>query len=642
MYNTSPVQYSNVLSLLCVQYVYSGVHAQYSTIAFPVITVNTVVVVRRVVLCQPAPLPRLMTSQSNTTAAADGEFTDIETAALSHESKAYRRRTGVAHPPLQSVAPTRQRLRRNKSDSTFGEHEDYRRRESNSWEMFRHLLNSLEQNESKSSLLRLVRHSLLACILSFRFSTRPLKRRLQSLRRMWRTWLAIFSGLTAVLATLFMIQLRHTCSIPKGFFNEKPFVEYYVHGRGMGHASRSIALVSRLNEAGIDVRLFTPRASFWEAHARSMESTLGQTAVVPIKSVLPRDGVFAGALRTLSRVFSDCSYAHRAKRFPDLVVSDGDLPGMLRAKVGGLPSIAIAHGQLFSIAEKPAYIESNRRLSDAWDRESAKNFAAGYFSKWTIATHFCTLDVVKEGGLVVKSPLRSEVVDMAEARNHAPLSFDLLPEKMEVRSLLEARQRGPRRRLVICYFRDKNGFAVVKLLMDAGFDVLLMTLDPHDATPDMLLKKSADEGPRLIPVSNRELFLPLMRIADGVAASAGSQLMTECIFSRMPLLALYQQVDDEQHLNVELSRQCDDSQVFGTSFESISDQEMSSAAGSLGSFISAVLKSHTSTLYYDFLEGRVSNEVHDTTEVSARSSLPDAAEVLVGIIQDSRRIKDAY
>lgn len=49
--------------------------------------------------------------------------------------------------------------------------------------------------------------------------------------------------------------------------------------------------------------------------------------------------------------------------------------------------------------------------------------------------------------------------------------------------------------------------------------------------------------------------------------------MSECIFSHMPLLALYVEDDDEQRLNVELSHHtdgpCHRPMVFGTSFESL-------------------------------------------------------------------------
>eukprot|EP00532_Pseudo-nitzschia_australis_P016136 CAMPEP_0168248676 /NCGR_PEP_ID=MMETSP0141_2-20121125/1584_1 /TAXON_ID=44445 /ORGANISM="Pseudo-nitzschia australis, Strain 10249 10 AB" /LENGTH=382 /DNA_ID=CAMNT_0008184597 /DNA_START=232 /DNA_END=1380 /DNA_ORIENTATION=- len=80
-----------------------------------------------------------------------------------------------------------------------------------------------------------------------------------------------------------------------------------------------------------------------------------------------------------------------------------------------------------------------------------------------------------------------------------------------------------------------------------------------------------EDGPKVIRVMDRSLFVPLMHVADGVASSAGSQLMSECIYSHMPLLALYKEDDSEQRLNVELSQHvdapCHRPLVFGNSFE---------------------------------------------------------------------------
>jgi len=55
-------------------------------------------------------------------------------------------------------------------------------------------------------------------------------------------------------------------------------------------------------------------------------------------------------------------------------------------------------------------------------------------------------------------------------------------------------------------------------------------------------------------VTDMSLFVPLLSIADGVASSAGSQLISECIFANVPLLALYSEKDGEQMLNIEMSK----------------------------------------------------------------------------------------
>jgi len=68
------------------------------------------------------------------------------------------------------------------------------------------------------------------------------------------------------------------------------------------------------------------------------------------------------------------------------------------------------------------------------------------------------------------------------------------------------------------------------------------------------LPSSALQLPRIVRVRDTSLFVPLMSIADGVLSSAGSQLMSECIFADIPQFALYKESDNEQMLNVEMSR----------------------------------------------------------------------------------------
>mmetsp|Transcript_54944 Transcript_54944/g.112197 ORF Transcript_54944/g.112197 Transcript_54944/m.112197 type:complete len:220 (+) Transcript_54944:114-773(+) len=119
------------------------------------------------------------------------------------------------------------------------------------------------------------------------------------------------------------------------------------------------------------------------------------------------------------------------------------------------------------------------------------------------------------------------------------------------------------------------------------------------------------DGPKLIRVMDRSLFVPLMHVADGVASSAGSQLMSECIYSHMPLLAMYKEDDSEQRLNVELSHHvnapCHRPLVFGNSFESLtfalqpnrtSTAETSPVLEIFRGFVREVRSSSVSDTYY--------------------------------------------
>ena len=475
----------------------------------------------------------------------------------------------------------------------------------------------------------------------------------------------------------------------------------------MGHYARSVSIVETLNDAGVDVRMFLSRAAMWRAlhedaskhtneNHQDDTSSRGTTTAIAVASITPSFSVIDTISHILERIVGDCEVSSQRNRYPQLIVADGDLPGMLRAKVGGIPSVGIAHGQLFNIAVRPPFIAKNRKLSKSWDRQYRLNARASYFSEWQIATHFCFLESRVSSGVVARAPMRPEVIHMATARRQASTSSSssnstTIPElpfraKME-HHLLEpvvpvsaaaVQEEGgggvnqnstttttttsttttlmvppkQRRKVVICYFRDRNGDVVVEALLDAGFDVLLFdngymkgrpwiddpnrygaqwivdneqrdaqwnelqrshgfggdngddrsrksvrrrarrrlseesettatdSLSSHHHHRSLKATSAAttvvddqddddddDDKPRLIRVTDRSLFTPLMHVADGVASSAGSQLMSECIYSNMPLLALYLEHDDEQRLNVELSKDCKNPHVFGTSFE---------------------------------------------------------------------------
>ncbi|KAG7363455.1 hypothetical protein IV203_026815 [Nitzschia inconspicua] len=532
--------------------------------------------------------------------------------------------------------------------------------------------------------------------------------------------------------------------------SRRPLVEYYVHGRGIGHYARSVAIVERLNRAGIDVRMFLTRAAMWRAMHEDAKSMLmmedvddvngqhvqptrrGKTTAISVSSITPNQNVADVVSTVVERVSGDCEVSASSGRYPQLVISDGDFPGMLRAELGGIPSVGIAHGQLFSIAQKPTWVKNVPILNRAWNNQGTLNYVSGLFTEWQIATHFCFLESKYASGTVARAPLRPEVLQMAAARKYARegklyyKKHRSLPQGSRVRELLllDAEKEGnksndttqhhdvehdkPRRKLVIGYFRDRNGEIIVKALLDAGFDVLLfdnayykdMVNDPsrygakwvvrnHERErKNGLIRVGNDQGkvvgtatnetsisenneplqrrlkgllerssPRLIRVADRSLFVPLMHVADGVASSAGSQLMSECIYAHMPLYALYREEDDEQRLNVELSHHmdapCHRPLVFGASFESLSyalksndthyatHNNRSPILESLAAFIREVQASRVSETYYrnsnlisqggwdnssDFEDGWFDDE-------DPFRGLPDAAAIILEIVK---------
>ena len=500
-----------------------------------------------------------------------------------------------------------------------------------------------------------------------------------------------------------------------------PLVEYYVHGRGNGHYARSVAIVEQILAKGIDVRMFIGRATMWRAvnaaHKEGISNTnihfdsigkdttskapRGQMTVSSVASILPSMSLMDCLSLLIERVMNDCEVAENTNRYPDLVISDGDLPGMLRARMGSIPSVSVAHGQTFVIGQKPSWVNNDAVLSEAWRKQRALNSRTSYFAKWIIATNFVDIPVDGDNGAIARSPVRPEVVRMGNERQVRKEQFRymdksgnvVIPQDREgvknsfmsvgqkdrinqlllgknnmealkmVRNAIETKEIDPligsdlrlyRRKLVICYFRDKNGDVLTNALLRSGFDVLLFERGYHKGLSDVdgekkfgqdlvvlrtpvthateidedvslmdhwvdilaqnnrrLLNENENEkehmekgkqtghgedlntsdakvngevesgsgstsektlnlqdsvetvlallnstiaAPRIIRVTDMSLFVPLLSIADGVASSAGSQLLSECIYSHLNVLALHREDDTEQRLNIAFSK----------------------------------------------------------------------------------------
>lgn len=96
--------------------------------------------------------------------------------------------------------------------------------------------------------------------------------------------------------------------------------------------------------------------------------------------------------------------------------------------------------------------------------------------------------------------------------------------------------RHPDPTRVLCYFRD-------------GAPQVLRALVAHGARPIIF----SSEDPRVEGVEceppDRERFIERLAEARVVIASAGSQLISECVGLGIPILVLYAPHDDEQRLN---------------------------------------------------------------------------------------------
>ena len=534
----------------------------------------------------------------------------------------------------------------------------------------------------------------------------------------------IFASFMAVIVMRYVqTELRPLCSPPPSWeqeANSPPLIEYYVHGRGNGHYARSVAIIEKILDKGIDVRMFIGRATMWKAVNEAQDKKAkdnhinhaiqqvasntteskhprGELTVKAVASIRPTMSLLDTISLMLERVITDCKVAKGTNRYPLLVVTDGEWPGLIRSKAGSIPSVSVAHGQMFVIGQEPKWIRNDNILYKAWKKQKWLNSFTSWGANWIIATNFVDIPIKdKFNGVISRSPMRPEVIQMGQERQERKKAVKRIDsdnvlggeskvltsqssmdesQKMKINELLFGkdvmeslelirRERGnklhkrfnmdemklPRRKLVVCYFRDKNGDLVTNALLRSGFDVVLFergfhkeestksnekkfgqnlvyrqpTLhlesnndkeDDHlmdhwmevlaqtnrhllgvavdkndilDATQRVKEMNSTSEqrvseahaktteksitdvtnataillnlftsdlpAPRKIRVSDMSLFVPLLSIADGVSSSAGSQLMSECIFSNLNILALHREDDSEQRLNIAFSK----------------------------------------------------------------------------------------
>ncbi len=277
-----------------------------------------------------------------------------------------------------------------------------------------------------------------------------------------------------------------------------PLIHYYVHGRGRGHATRSRAVISCLQRAGLDVVAFAGEAA--EPLLRDHVTTHA------VRSLLPTTG--RETPRLLATRVRAAVAALRRERV-DLVVSDGDLPGTLAARASGRPSIAVGHGLVFHCCVRPPSLPAA-----PWRREALKAAISTLGAQRHIAVSFVPLPV-RRGRLA--QPCLEPPPRAATPRT---------PE-------------GP----LLCYFRDDAPSSLIERL--AALD------------PPVILFATRDPG---VPGIQHELpsrarFIEVLSQARAVVATAGSQLIGECVALGVPLMALHAEGDDEQLLNVLMLRE---------------------------------------------------------------------------------------
>lgn len=270
-------------------------------------------------------------------------------------------------------------------------------------------------------------------------------------------------------------------------------VHLYVHGRGRGHATRCAAVGHRLEELGFEVQMF--------AGPDALDLLQAEFPTEAVASLPPRAGLQAA--RTLAkRLLAARASAQR----PAAIVSDGDLPGVLLGRAMQIPTIAMGHGLTFACCAPPPGASRS-----AWRAESTKARVASGPAHWRVAVNFVPLHVVDR-----------------RARLARP-SVSLPP-------------RQPTNGRVVCYFRDEPHLSALRTMVESGMQPLLFG-DEAIELP----------GVEVVP-RNRSSFVQALVRAHAVVASAGSQLISECVALGVPFFGLYGARDHEQSLNITMLR----------------------------------------------------------------------------------------
>ena len=270
-------------------------------------------------------------------------------------------------------------------------------------------------------------------------------------------------------------------------------IAYFVHGRGRGHASRAVSIVPALRAAGHDVTTFG-----------GGQATDLLAAEPGHRDAPPLTPGWAGVRAAPGRLRDDLR-ALRALA-PDVVITDGDLSAAVAARLLRRPSVAIGHDLVFSRCRLPPdlpahFVRAEQRSSLVVSRADVG-----------VAVHFLPIEPARPRTRVARPALRPELAGAVTRGEH-----------------------------LVAYFRDRNGDDAVRRAARLGARVVcfgqeLAGLPGVDARP-----------------FDRDGFAAALRSASGVIASAGSNVLAECVLLGKPVLALHHATEAEQALNARLA-----------------------------------------------------------------------------------------
>lgn len=269
-------------------------------------------------------------------------------------------------------------------------------------------------------------------------------------------------------------------------------IAYFVHGRGHGHAIRAQAVLSRLADERHELFVFGGGASV---------SLLGHRSdFVEVEPCIPGAELLAAVVRRLQH---DVPRLRRLR--PDVLITDGDFAAAHAALRLNVPSIALGHGLLYGRCRLPAHLPLRWRF-----REALKAASSSWPCWRHVVVHFAPVHPLTSHTRVARPDLRQ----------------GLIPSRQED--------------FVLAYFRDDNGGAVLRQLVERGHRVVYFG--------------QSSESPAEVtqhPIS-AEAFAEALSRCRFVVGSAGNHLPAECAMLEKPMLAVYRPGDVEHQMNAML------------------------------------------------------------------------------------------
>ncbi|UXX79560.1 hypothetical protein N7E81_00345 [Reichenbachiella carrageenanivorans] len=266
-------------------------------------------------------------------------------------------------------------------------------------------------------------------------------------------------------------------------------IAYFVHGRGRGHSSRALSVIKKLILRKYTLKIFAGRDAY------PVLKNEGNVSL--IQSIFPETSPFG----FIKRLIHDYRLLRQIN--PSVVISDGDAPCTWAAKFLGIPVLSIGHALVFPYCNHAIPLPQWGLL-----KESLKVRMTSQWADFKFILHFCPLPLKDKQSVLVRPDLDHDTQD------GATLPF------------------------LVSYFRDGNGEKVLRMLTAAGCSIKNFG---HPVNINGVQNFKTDQ----------KHFKKMLRQAQGIVSSAGSNTIFEAMALKKPMLLTYLANEFEQSANAQ-------------------------------------------------------------------------------------------